>query len=546
MATLNIEGRRVKIDDGFLSLSPEDQERTVGEIASSLGIQAQPQTVNESGKVDRERSLGETLTGYAGQIGSGLAEHLAGLAGLPGDLERGADWLAKQGFRHTVGRLDNLARTGEATAPSMDEMYQREAAVDAQNPLPVPTPKDVISSNQTRAGLDALAGPLPEPQTTGEQYARTISQFAPAAILAPGTALRKAAFATVPGAASETAGQATEGTEAEPFARAGAALLGGLATAGGQGRAVSKAVESAPSTNQIKRASQQAFDEADQIGFQVKPAVMDNFVQRVVRDAKADGLHAKLHPKTTAALETIVDEVIPNPSLKNLHTARKLLGQAASSIEPAERRFASIVIDRLDNFMESLHAGRVISGDPEKAVGLLKKGIEGWAQFRKAEMIENAIELAKTQASGFENGLRIQFRQILRNPKKLRGFTEEEKRALRQVVGGTSAQNILTMLGRFGFDISKLGNKSSFMPGALVGGTALSAGVVPAAALAGAGSLAKVGARMNAGRLANRAQAVTRMSKADQARLTREREAAQIQATLKRLLATDTPRRSSD
>lgn len=37
MPTLNIDGRRVRIDDGFLSLSPEEQNRTVDEIAKSLG-----------------------------------------------------------------------------------------------------------------------------------------------------------------------------------------------------------------------------------------------------------------------------------------------------------------------------------------------------------------------------------------------------------------------------------------------------------------------------------------------------------------------------
>lgn len=37
MATLNINGKRVKVDDSFLELSPEQQEATVNEIASSLG-----------------------------------------------------------------------------------------------------------------------------------------------------------------------------------------------------------------------------------------------------------------------------------------------------------------------------------------------------------------------------------------------------------------------------------------------------------------------------------------------------------------------------
>lgn len=42
MATLNIEGRKVNVDDSFLQLSPEDQQRTVEDIASQIGVSAQP------------------------------------------------------------------------------------------------------------------------------------------------------------------------------------------------------------------------------------------------------------------------------------------------------------------------------------------------------------------------------------------------------------------------------------------------------------------------------------------------------------------------
>jgi len=40
MPTLNIEGQKVKVDDGFLNLSPEQQTATVEEIAASLGIKS--------------------------------------------------------------------------------------------------------------------------------------------------------------------------------------------------------------------------------------------------------------------------------------------------------------------------------------------------------------------------------------------------------------------------------------------------------------------------------------------------------------------------
>lgn len=38
MPTLNIEGRKVKVDDSFLSLSPADQQKTVEEIAAQIGV----------------------------------------------------------------------------------------------------------------------------------------------------------------------------------------------------------------------------------------------------------------------------------------------------------------------------------------------------------------------------------------------------------------------------------------------------------------------------------------------------------------------------
>lgn len=41
MPTLNIEGQKVKVDDSFLQLSPEEQNATVEEIAQSLGVSGQ-------------------------------------------------------------------------------------------------------------------------------------------------------------------------------------------------------------------------------------------------------------------------------------------------------------------------------------------------------------------------------------------------------------------------------------------------------------------------------------------------------------------------
>lgn len=62
MATLNIGGRRVKVDDSFLSLPPDQQQATVDEIAGSIG--AMPQASSEQD----EPSIAPPTEGAAGEF----------------------------------------------------------------------------------------------------------------------------------------------------------------------------------------------------------------------------------------------------------------------------------------------------------------------------------------------------------------------------------------------------------------------------------------------------------------------------------------------
>lgn len=88
----------------------------------------------------------------------------------------------------------------------------------------LPRQGDVVSAIEKN-----VTGPLYHPQTTGGKYVNTIGEFLPAAMLGPGNAISKAIkFGVIPGAASEFAGQKTEGTPFEPYARAGGAVAGGI------------------------------------------------------------------------------------------------------------------------------------------------------------------------------------------------------------------------------------------------------------------------------------------------------------------------------
>lgn len=112
MPTLNIQGRRVKVGDEFLSLTPEQQNATVEEIAASLNLQPETPESQESQQLRSELSqitqkaspenkggIGREIDSFvrgAGDIMSfGLADELAaaggaatGIGGEFGDYDR--------------------------------------------------------------------------------------------------------------------------------------------------------------------------------------------------------------------------------------------------------------------------------------------------------------------------------------------------------------------------------------------------------------------------------------------------------------------------
>lgn len=90
-----------------------------------------------------------------------------------------------------------------------------------------------------------------KPRTIPGQFAHTIGEFAPNALL-PGSWVARAGQVLAPALASETAGQLTKGQAIEPWARFGGALAGGIGAA----------VASRPAT--AARALQEQIPEGEQ------------------------------------------------------------------------------------------------------------------------------------------------------------------------------------------------------------------------------------------------------------------------------------------
>jgi hypothetical protein len=155
---------------------------------------------------------GQAAPGVAEDVvksaGAGVVKGVAGLAGLPGDIAeygaRGIDYLvqaAGQQFGIDVPKRENRAPTyGSADIGG------------------------AMKSGLQNVGINSDY----QPATMGGEYARTIGEFLPAAAIGPGGWAARGMQVAVPAVASETAGQLTKGTDAEPYARAGGAIFGGV------------------------------------------------------------------------------------------------------------------------------------------------------------------------------------------------------------------------------------------------------------------------------------------------------------------------------
>lgn len=188
---------------GTLQMQPGSAE-----AAAAANEQAMAQMVPE-------RTLGQTI--YENVIGSGAVdtpgERLGELIRGGGTgFMRGSAQLA--GLPGTIGDLLNTGAVNATNALFGTDLQTTQEATGAPG---------LLSGQNIQDALAAATGGASEfraPGVAGD-YAATIGEFLPGALGGPSTMLR---YGVLPGAASEAAGQATEGTALEPYARTGAAI----------------------------------------------------------------------------------------------------------------------------------------------------------------------------------------------------------------------------------------------------------------------------------------------------------------------------------
>lgn len=250
------------------------------------------------------------------------------------------------------------------------------------------------------------------------------------------------------------------------------------ATAGrGVGAGVRRPLRDAPSTEELKQAAVGMKEAAVGSGVVVKPDAYVDMMADLESSLLKQKLDPTLHPDAHRVFNLLSEDIGKPLDVEDLMIARRLIGVPQRTVAPEladQRRIAQLMEERLDDFVDNLQPKDLAEGDPLRVSGNLAQFRKLWSQAKKSEAIEQVISRAELAASGFENGLRTEFRALLKNPKRLRGFTADEKKIMRQIVEGTGGQKALRLLGKLSFGTrggtNFLGGTIGMAAGSQVGG----------------------------------------------------------------------------
>lgn len=498
------------------------------------------QIANHSAKSGQDSFSGAAIAKDMGrQSIQGVKNAVTGLVGLPGDIANLAGD-ASAGWAGILG-----------ASPQGAEVAQRIGAKIAGNVL---NPASIIYGQpSTQADLNAVAskfmGPDVAAQTWQGRLAGNTAEMAAGAI-GPGGLVRKGAQVVLPGVASFAAGEATEGTSLQPWAKGAAALGGGLASGiGAERQAVNAVLKQAPlkTQKQAARATNTLYKELRDAGASYDPAEFGAMAGRLGQKLVEEGIMETDAPKTWKRINMILEgaQAGRSPSWTELNSMRKGLGRLMRGADGEERAAAAIVFDDLAKLEKTAPITSAAGISQDDLVAKAAQARDFGLRNIKAKEFAKREGNATSYIEGIESGLRRQTGNMLRSKYGNRLFTNpDERKALEDVTAGSTARKSLAAFGKLGFDPTRLGNMNSVIPAiglAASGGYGASTGdwenAGKAVGLMGLASLSKMGARKLTERDARRAMEIILAGPKAQRDMVLAYKGATRDALLRRILA---------
>jgi hypothetical protein len=248
---------------------------------------------------------------------------------------------------------------------------------------------------------------------------------------------------------------------------------------------ISRAInESSPTIENLKSSANALYNEIDELGASIDSEAYFNLVDKITEDVLASGMDPDITPKATKALKRFDDLVGEEVSLSQLEKVRAVAQNAARSTEPAESMLGVKMINAVDEMLENADTTGVLTTpkhiDKENIGQRYRAARDMWGRARRSERLQEAFEAARNSASGFENGIRVEFRKILNNKKQSKFFSRDELAEIKKVVRGTKKQNMAKLIGKLGFSE---GSATGIIGGTIGVGSGAAIGGIPGAVI---------------------------------------------------------------
>ena len=418
----------------------------------------------------------------AKSAGAGLVKGATGMLGLGGD----AGSLLGSGVDYAGSAL--------GIAPDKIQQFKEFMARGARNNPITSVPAGILqghSSQDLQGKVESVTGPLYKPQTTAGEYAQTAAEFLPGMAGGPGSVGSKLlSRVAAPALASETAGQLTKDTGAEPYARVGGALLGGF---GAAKLLQPKVPSNVPSADDLLQSGSRGFEAVKASDAVINPSS----VRQMAKDIKTELLNEGRHPTSEgqsglfSALDRLEEmgKSVGGVTPKDMEVIRKNLVDLKKSPNPSA---AGAARDATESFMQK-YAGMgqsdLLNGtNPFPA---LKNAVGDWAAGKRSNTLMGKVDLANlnagTAGSGAneDNALRQAIKQLARPinntnmpvAKRL-GFNNEEIAGIKSAAMGTPIGNAARWIGKAaptGIVSGALSSGAGGMAGGPIGAVALPA-----------------------------------------------------------------------
>jgi len=265
--------------------------------------------------------------------------------------------------------------------------------------------------------------------------------------------------------------------------------------------------------SELRKKAQQAYTRADNAQVVVKPEFLQDIRSSIERKALNEGYDPGLHPQISAVLTRLEKEQTNYKTLGELDNLRRIVSAPEKMFENKDQqRIAAMLVDEYDDMLKNLDPKNVTFGNEKQGVKALEDARKFYRDFSKARVLEDMVERAGRRSqqfsqSGMDNALRVEFNQLANNNRRMAGFTNTEKKMIKQIAeGGGNVEKFLRAVGKFSFR----GSVSS-LPYGVGTGVATQLGVSPELAITGALGTAATTAASRRGAEALRERSVSQL-----------------------------------